>query len=76
MNLGGAELLILLLILFFFLVVPVWGILDAALKPDSVWSAADQSKVVWIVLQVFLWTLGALIYFVAIRPRLRAVQSR
>jgi hypothetical protein len=53
-----------------FAVFPIWGIIDAALRPDDVWARANQSKVVWILVQIFLWTLGALIYFIAIRPKL------
>lgn len=39
------------------------------------WAASGQSKVVWLVLQVLLWTLGAVIYFIAIRPKLVAAAT-
>lgn len=68
MNLGPTELLI-LLVLF---VLPVWGIIDAAIRSDSAWTAAGQSKLVWVLVQVFLWVLGSAVYFVAIRPKLKA----
>jgi predicted membrane channel-forming protein YqfA (hemolysin III family) len=68
---GGPELLIILLVLFFVVVVPVWGIVDAAVRPDSEWQRAEQSKIVWVLVQVFLWTIGAVVYFIAIRPKLR-----
>ena len=70
-GLGAPEILILLMLLFGF-VLPIWGIVDAATKPDHVWAAAGQSKVLWIILQIVLGTLGAIIYFAAIRPKLVA----
>ena len=66
---GGTGLLI-LIVMFVLVVLPIWGIIDAADRPDSVWEAAKQSKVLWIVLQIFLGGLGAVIYFAAIRPKL------
>jgi len=69
---GALELLILLLL---FGVLPIWGIIDAAMRPDSVWLAAGQSKIVWVLVQVFLWTIGAAVYFFAIRPKLAAATS-
>jgi uncharacterized membrane protein len=71
MNIGAPELLIILIMLAF-IVLPIWGIIDAATKPDHVWAAAGQNKILWIVLQFVLGTLGALIYFLAIRPKLQA----
>jgi nitrate/nitrite transporter NarK len=70
-NLGAPELLI-VLTMFVLVVFPIWGIIDAALRPDDVWARANQNKVVWILVQIFLSTLGALIYFLAIRPKLAA----
>jgi hypothetical protein len=76
MNLGGPELLIVIVLLGF--VIPLWGILDAAVRPDSQWTAASQNKVAWILLQVFLGVIGTGAYFLAIRPKLvaAAAQSR
>ena len=71
MGIGPAELLIIIFIIGS-LVLPVWGIIDAAIRPDDVWAAAGQNKIVWVLVQIFLWTLGALIYFIAIRPKLVA----
>jgi hypothetical protein len=56
MNLGPTELLI-LLVLFL-----VWGIIDAAVRPDSAWAAAGQSKLVWVVVQMFLWVVGSAVH--------------
>ena len=71
MGLGAPEILILLMLLVGF-VLPIWGIVDAATKPDHLWTATGQNKVLWIVLQIVLGALGAIIYFAAIRPKLVA----
>jgi hypothetical protein len=70
-GLGAPELIIIILVLGF-MVLPVWGIVDAAMRPDSVWEAAGQNKLVWVLIEIFLWPLGAAIYFIAIRPKLKA----
>lgn len=72
MNVGAPELLILVLVALFG-VLPLWGIIDAAIRPDAAWAAAGQNKVVWVLVQIFLGVLGAIAYFVAIRPKLKAV---
>ena len=71
MNLGPTELILVVTILPL-MVLPVWGIVDAAMRPDDVWAAAGQNKIVWVLVQIFLWALGAVIYFVLIRPKLIA----
>jgi uncharacterized membrane protein len=73
-GLGAPEILILLILLAGF-VFPIWGIIDAAVKPEPVWTATGQSKVLWIILQIVLGALGTIIYFVAIRPKLVAGTS-
>jgi heme/copper-type cytochrome/quinol oxidase subunit 2 len=71
MNLpGGFELFILLFILLF-VALPIAGVIDAALTPDSVWADANQNKIVWIIVQIFLGLFGAIAYFVAVRPKLK-----
>lgn len=72
----GAPELIILFVLLMFMVFPVWGIVDAATKPDSTWAAAEQNKIVWVLIQIFLGALGTAIYFLAIRPKLKAVAAR
>ena len=64
MNIGAPELIIILL-MFGFVVLPVWGIISAAMRPDNVWSAAQQNKIVWILVQIFLGGIGAAVYFIA-----------
>jgi hypothetical protein len=33
--------------------------------------AAGQSKVVWVLVQIFLWVVGSVVYFIAIRPKVK-----
>jgi hypothetical protein len=53
LSLGLVELVFILVILAV-VILPIWGIIDAAVRPDGEWQAAGQSKVVWIVVQFFL----------------------
>lgn len=78
-NLGIIE--IFLLVGLLFIVIPVWGIVDAAKRPDYAWSAAGQNKVLWIALQAagaiftgFGGVVMAVVYLVAIRPMVRAAE--
>jgi Protein of unknown function (DUF2516) len=75
----GLDLVVVLLVVFIGLVVPVWAIVDAAMRPSGAFSAAGSSKTMWIVLIVVGWLVTGLIgvvlagvYLVSIRPRVRA----
>ena len=75
MALGPIELLIILSLLAC-LAVSIWAIVDALLRPDSQWAAADQHKVAWVVaLAVGTFVLGpiglivAIVYLVSVRPK-------
>ena len=70
MGLGPPELIIIFMLLAL-VVLPIWGIVDAAMRPGSVWAAAGQNKVVWVVVQLFLGALGSAVYFLVIRPQLK-----
>lgn len=51
-------------------------LIDAVKRPDLEWVQADQSKVVYVLLMVFLGLLGTIIYVLAARPALqRAAQD-
>ncbi|MFJ2755694.1 hypothetical protein ACIO3S_08860 [Nocardioides sp. NPDC087217] len=57
------------------LAVTVWWLLmlvQALRTPDSVWAAAGQSKILYVLLMIFLGWLGALLYVFIARPGLRA----
>lgn len=48
------------------------SVLVQALRiPDSQWEAADQSKIVYVLLMVLLGVLGTLLYWIVARPALR-----
>jgi hypothetical protein len=70
-NIGLPE-LVLLLVILLVMVLPIWSVLDAALRPDGAWQAAGQSKVVWVLVILFMPLVGSLIYFAAVRPKVRA----
>ncbi len=62
------------------LVVGVWAVIDALVRPDSDWMAADQNKTAWVigllVGPLVLFPLGimvSLVYLVAIRSKLGRV---
>jgi len=47
------------------------ALVGALRTSDEKWAAIGQSKLVWVVVIVFLHVLGALLYFVIPRPALR-----
>ena len=48
------------------------AVLVQALRiPDSTWEAADQSKLVYVLLMVLLGLLGTVLYALVARPALR-----
>jgi SNF family Na+-dependent transporter len=48
----------------------LWAGIDAMLRPDWVWHAARMRRGLTLALLVFTCTLGTLVYFLGIRPRL------
>ena len=70
---------VILVILLASLVVSVWALVDAAIRPKAAFVAARQNKVLWIVLPIvgilFLGVIGGIIgaiYLAVIRPKVRA----
>jgi hypothetical protein len=57
------------------LLVMACGILDAAYHRDSVWRAADQNKLVWVIVQ-FLPVLGTMGYYVLVHRTLLEAEDR
>lgn len=64
--------LVLLPLLLASAVLPLWAAVDAAVRPDPAYRTIGQNKIVWVVVALFTWVIGPLVYLVAIRPRLRA----
>jgi len=60
----------------------VWGIADAARRPDSAWARAGENKVLWLVLQAggLIMGLGivglvlSIVYLSTIRPKVAAAE--
>ena len=50
-NIGPSEVLVILVVGLVGVALPVWGIVDAARRPDAAWQQAGQNKTLWIVLQ-------------------------
>ena len=79
-GIGPAELIVIGLWLVC-LALPIWGIVDAARRPQSQWMKADQNQTMWVVLMavgIFFCPLGviaAIIYLAAIRPKPSGVSS-
>jgi Protein of unknown function (DUF2516) len=78
----GIDGILVLLIPLASLVVAVWALVDAAIRPGPAFEAAGQSKVLWIVLPIvgmFLFAIigGVLgvVYLASIRPKVRRAQS-
>lgn len=80
MNIGAPELLI-ILISFAPLALVIWGVVDAASRPDRAWEQSGQNRVLWIVLMVaglfvcYLGAIAALVYLLAIRPQVARHQG-
>jgi hypothetical protein len=62
------------------LVVPIWGIIDAASRPDKQWEGIGNSKGLWIVLMELgaflclpLGLIVSIYYLAVMRPKLEAV---
>jgi hypothetical protein len=50
----------------------IWGLVDALRISDNRWATAGQSKLIWVLVIVFLGVLGAILYAVIARPALTA----
>jgi hypothetical protein len=66
-SLGPVEIVVVMALM----VLPLLGVVDASLLPSRAFRSAGRSKRFWILAQVFLGYVGAVIYFAAIRPDVR-----
>ncbi len=53
----------------------LWGLIDAARRPEWAYAVSESSKTFWIVLIAVLGAIPAIIYLSAIRPRVRAAED-
>lgn len=73
---SGMLVIVVLLLMLFALIPFVWWLLcliQAVKVPDSQWAAADQNKIVYVLLMVLLGLIGTIIYVIVARPALRRV---
>lgn len=56
-------------------VVWIWMLVDALVRPASVWRAADRSPVVWALVLIMLGWFGGLLYLTLARPSLRRASA-
>ncbi|HEX2048298.1 MAG TPA: DUF2516 family protein [Acidimicrobiales bacterium] len=63
-----------------FLLLVIWALMDALVRPDSQWAAADQNKTAWVIGLLagpaLLFPVGvmvSLVYLFGIRGRLARV---
>ena len=61
--------LLALLVVILLMGLSIWALVDAATRPDSLWSTIDQTKLVWVVIILLVPVFGALLYLMAIRPK-------
>lgn len=54
----------------------LWTLVDALRYSDATWKAAEQEKVLWVVLIAVLGVIGSLIYVFLPRPALRRAAGR
>ena len=48
----------------------VWSLVDAIQRPDAEWELTGQSKLLWILVLIFVGIIGSFIYLLVARPSL------
>jgi hypothetical protein len=76
----GPDLLF-VVILLCAMVVPIWAVVDAAMRPALAFSAAGSNKTLWIVLVAVAWFFGlgfflGGFYLLFTRPKVRRVMGQ
>ena len=77
---GSSEIGLLLLLMALGWGLMVWGLADAAGRPQSAWTAAEENKTLWVALQAIALVVPfgfviPIVYLVSIRPRVRDAQD-
>ena len=67
------ALLVFVIVAIAFFVLPLYCIIDAASRSSVDFERADSNKTLWIVLPFVFGILAAIVYLVAVRPKLKAV---
>jgi len=73
---AGAVFLVLLCVFAALLGVWIWGLVDAAKRPEWAYVDAGANKTLWVVLVAVLGWVLAIVYLAAIRPGVRAAEER
>ena len=80
-SLGVTEMLV-LGVMALTVVIPIWGLIDAASRPEKQWLSCGINRVTWVLIMllgtVFCFPVGAisaLYYLALIRPKLDAVDG-
>lgn len=66
-----SEMVLIGVVIIVWLAVTVWWLIvlvEALRRPEQDWAAAGQSKVLWIVVMIFLGVLGTILYVFIARP--------
>jgi len=50
----------------------IWALVDCIRYPDQAFEAIGQPKIVWILVVIFAGVIGAIIFLVMPRPKLKA----
>jgi hypothetical protein len=53
----------------------LWGLIDAARRPDWAFNAAGSNKIMWVVLIAVLGAIPSIIYLAAIRSGVRGAEE-
>ena len=67
--------LLLLVVLLGLVLLSLWAIVDSSLQPDRAWQQAGISRGLTTALLILTCAIGATVYFVLLRPRLRRAQG-
>lgn len=76
---GAADWVGALIVLALAVLFPLWGAVDAAIRPRAAWDQAHRDKTLWVAvllvaLVVGLGVLATIAYIVRVRPRLVKAQ--
>jgi hypothetical protein len=85
-NFGGGIFLVEIGLLLAGLALPIWALIDAAMRPDWAWQRAGENKGVYMALLVGSMVVGlfccgllsigmSLVYFLGVRPKVRNVEK-
>jgi heme/copper-type cytochrome/quinol oxidase subunit 2 len=54
----------------------LWTLIDALQRPDTEWQRAGQSKLIWVLVLIFVGVIGSIIYLVVARPQLDQARNK